>query len=72
MLQVQLLMANERICKDGVCHAVAQAFEEGYEEYLEEEEQKPQEDRGYRDSGTQQKVYPAVEGRRPNMLGRGR
>lgn len=62
---VQLLMANERICKDGVCHAVAQAFEESYEEYVEEEEA-PKE-RGYQDSGQRNPAQRVIEGRRPNI-----
>lgn len=68
---VQLLMANERICKDGVCHAVAQAFEEGYEEYVEEQPEEPRQQR-YQDSGAQKPKYLTIEGGRPvNMLGRG-
>eukprot|EP01127_Copromyxa_protea_P024045 TRINITY_DN9295_c0_g1_i1.p1 TRINITY_DN9295_c0_g1~~TRINITY_DN9295_c0_g1_i1.p1 ORF type:complete len:419 (-),score=80.19 TRINITY_DN9295_c0_g1_i1:33-1289(-) len=67
---VRLLMANERICHDGVCHAVAQTFEAGYEEYVEEEEpEKPE--MMYQENGQQQPNRRVIEGRRPQqMLGR--
>jgi hypothetical protein len=68
---VRLLMAHERVCQDGECTAVAQSFEEGYEEYEEEVEE--QQERGYQDTGSHKPVERrTIEGRRPtNMLGRG-
>lgn len=67
---VQLLMAHERVCKDGECRAVAQAFEEGYQDYEEEEEEEQPPERQYQDSGSHQPVRRVIEGgRRPNMIG---
>eukprot|EP01126_Amoeba_proteus_P000297 TRINITY_DN10096_c0_g2_i4.p1 TRINITY_DN10096_c0_g2~~TRINITY_DN10096_c0_g2_i4.p1 ORF type:complete len:233 (-),score=39.29 TRINITY_DN10096_c0_g2_i4:91-789(-) len=65
---VQMLMANEKICKDGVCSAVTQAFQETYEAHKEEpkEDEKPPH-RGYQDPGNKARTN-FVDGKRPNLL----